>query len=83
MLQEEIRAADSGCFSMSSRLAWQHMSAEHLASEARQEYFLTFGKRSVEHASKCAGVRHMRGPALHLPPQIWGNCSVRKALWGF
>ena len=38
------------------------MSAEHLASEASQEYFLTFGKRSVEHASECAGVRHMRGP---------------------
>ena len=37
------------------------MSAEHLASEASQEYFLAFGKRSVEHASKCAGVRHMRG----------------------
>ena len=30
-----------------------------------------------------ASVRHMRGPALHLPPQIWGNWSVRKALWGF
>ena len=60
-----------------------HMSAEHLASEASQEYFLAFGKRREEHASKCAGVRHMRGPALHLPPQIFGNWSVSKALWGF
>ena len=37
------------------------MSAEHLASEASQEYFLAFGKQRVEQASKCAGVRHMRG----------------------
>ena len=34
------------------------------------------GKRRVEQASKCAGVRHMRGPALHFPTQIWGNWSV-------
>ena len=73
----------SGCFSMSNTLAWLHMSSESLASEARQEYFLAFGKRRVEQASKCAGVRHMRSPALHLSPQIWGNWSVHKALWGF
>ena len=42
------------------------MSAEHLASEASQEYFLVFGKQREEHASKCAGVRHMRGPATDL-----------------
>ena len=36
-----------------------------------------------EEWNRLASVRHMRGPALHLPPQIWGNWSVRKALWGF
>ena len=53
------------------------MSAEHLASEASQEYFLTFGKLREEHARKCAGVRHMRGPTLHSPPKILeiGPCA--------
>ena len=46
-------------------------------SEAR--ILPSLGKRRMEQASKCAGVRHMRGPALHFPPPI----SVRKALWGF
>ena len=49
----------------------------------KQAYSRLRNTQRVEQASKCAGVRHMRGPALHFLPQIWGNWSVRKALWGF
>ena len=65
---EEGSMEREGVSQCRGRLLGWHMSSESLASEARQESFLAFGKRRVEQASKCAGVRHMRGPFLHFPP---------------
>ena len=60
-----------------------------LGSTCLPSHFLQkLGKNPSWHSeneewNRLASVRHMRGPALHFPPQILGNWSMCKALWGF